>query len=44
MGTSADLISVAKLYRDALRLAAMLSYQQNRPKEPLVKMVRCVIA
>eukprot|EP00892_Ulva_mutabilis_P005597 jgi/Ulvmu1/3409/UM016_0027.1 len=40
MGASADLVTVAKLYRDALRLVAMVSYQQNRPKEPLINMVR----
>jgi hypothetical protein len=44
MASGPDLVTVVKLYRDALKLAVMVSFQQGRAKEPLIKMVRASAA
>ena len=40
MAAAPEIVTVVKLYRDALRLATMVSFQQGRPKAPLLDMVR----
>lgn len=37
---SAKLVAVAKLYRDALRCAEIVAFQEGKSKEPLLNMVR----